>query len=332
MARRSLSHEGTARVAVVGSGSIDGAFVRAALAERGVPGSRVDLYGTVPSGEAVLSEYDGEARLIQDPDPREVGGHEVVFLCEPGEASERLLSLASPRSVVIDLGRIRKEFRVAHAELLPPASSDLERPIAVPHSISVLLAELLHPLDASFALTDATAVVLRPAADFGEGGLEELREQTIRLLSFEKPPTETFGRQLAFNVIPQHLLPGGDETLERRVAEEVAELLGWNGGRLALRLLTVPLFYGHGVLLRVRPGGSPSEADVTACIAATAGLKPPGKTAVGTPMEAAVVPGKTVSRVSEDGAGGFWLWAVLGDASALGAAAAVSLAALIADL
>ena len=63
MARRSAD-PGAARVAILGAASPAGSGIKAALAERGVPGERVALFG--PSSDvAVLSEYDGEARLVQ---------------------------------------------------------------------------------------------------------------------------------------------------------------------------------------------------------------------------------------------------------------------------
>jgi aspartate-semialdehyde dehydrogenase len=332
MSRRSASRAGTARVAVVGSGA-EGALVREALAERGVEGKRVDLYG-VTRGEAILSEYDGEARLIQEPEPSEVGGHEVVFLCEPGAASERLLSLAGPGSVVVDLvgcgGASRSVF---HSELRPPSRQETTRPLRVPHSISIVLAQVLRPLDTAYGIESATAVVLRPAGDFGEQGIDELREQTVRILRFERAPVETFGRQLAFNVLPQPLVPGPGDALERTIEDEIAELLRWDGKRLGLKLATVPVFYGHSIALRLRLRSEASLDDVAAAVAV-----PPkrpsavAKAGPATPMEAAAEPGTIVSHASGDGASGFWLWVVAGDVGAASARAAVGLAASLADL
>ena len=67
MGLRSVKRAGAARVALVGADTVDGSRVRGALARSRVSGSRVDLYGTT-HGEVVLSEYAGEARLIQEPE------------------------------------------------------------------------------------------------------------------------------------------------------------------------------------------------------------------------------------------------------------------------
>ena len=102
MSRSGADLDGGARVAVVGASSADGHQVREALARAGVPGSRVDLYG-VTGGEVVLSEYDGEARLVQQPEPGEVGRHDVVFVCETGEISRKLAAAAPAGTLLIDL-------------------------------------------------------------------------------------------------------------------------------------------------------------------------------------------------------------------------------------
>ena len=80
MNRRCASSNGTARIAVVGAPTVDGSHVRAALAKHGVPAAQVDLYGTT-KGEVVLSEYAGEARMIQDPDAEDLAHHELIFIC-----------------------------------------------------------------------------------------------------------------------------------------------------------------------------------------------------------------------------------------------------------
>ena len=203
----------------------------------------------------------------------------------------------------------------------------------MPHSISVVLGELLKPIEDAFGVVSATAFVLRPAADFGQEGVEELRDQTVGLLRFEKPPASVFGRQLAFNVIPQHLIPGAGEALVRRVEGEVADLLRWNERRLAIQLAAVPVFYGHTAAVRLRLRGEASLPQVTAALAPRApGPRPVGKGAPGTPMEAAAGPAATLSHVSEDGASGFWVWLIAGEAAAASARAAVDLAAALAEI
>jgi aspartate-semialdehyde dehydrogenase len=297
--------------AIVGAGSSEGARLRAALAERGVPGSHVRLYGA-SRGEALLGEYDGEARLLQDPEPDEVAGADVVFLGDAGESTRRVAEHPVCRARSVDLvGLLPLEF-LAHDPLRPPGAG----PRRVPHPISILLAELLArwtPL----GLSRASVCVMRPAIDFGDEGLEELREQVLRLLRFDRPPVEVFGRQLAFNVVSQADLPGGG-ALEGRIALEVETLLSPASVRLEVGVAAVPIFHGHAISGRLDGIAGGADAAIEALSGAGA-IGGPGKDAPATPFDLPEARRTSVARLENDGPRGVRLWAV---ASEVGAAAA----------
>lgn len=333
MARNLPDGEGPARVAVVGAATAAGSLVRAALAAAGVPGPRVDLFGA-GGGGAVLSEYAGEARLIQPPDRDEVGLHQVVFLCEVSAQAAAIAALAGPGRLVLDMtgayagpdggplvGSAAGPARGGDAGLLPVA-----------HPLSIVLADLLGPIDRALGLRGATAMILRPAADFGEAGIEELREQTVRLLRFERTPRDVFGGQLAFNAIPQARLPGDEADLDRRIAREVASLLGWPGGRLALRCVAVPVFHGHALSLRLDLVSASTVDGVRAIFGAGGGVRLAAAGSKWTPLGAPEDRRTDVCEVAEDGLGGYWIWAIAGAAGRASAERAVSAAAAIADL
>jgi aspartate-semialdehyde dehydrogenase len=317
-------------VAVIGAPTEEGARVREALAEVGVPGSRVDLYGRA-SGEAVLSEYAGEARLIQQASLEEIAQHDVVFLCEDGEASLRLVAALAPDRVVIDLvgclaGSSPRVDPAINPEVAPPGGGRY----VVPHPLALLLAELLQPIHRELGLVEAVAVILRPASDFGDAGVEELREQVVRLLSFSRVPVETFGRQLAFNVLPG-AAPDRPE-LEQLLASDVAALLGWPRRKLAVRLITVPLFHGHGLQLRLRLAGTPGPERVREVLRGAGLGDPGGVTPPATPLDVTGEVQTVVSDLVEDGLGGFWLWVAAGETRFRSARAAVRLASRLAPL
>jgi len=196
--------------------------------------------------------------------------------------------------------------------------------VRVPHPLAIVLAELVHPVTKVARFDHAIAFVLRPAADFGEVGLEELREQTLKLLRFEPPPTEVFGRQLAFNVVPQSLLPGEGRDLQARVADEAAVLLG-GAVRLELALVVVPVFHGHALCVRLEgPNGDP--AAVAAAIASAPGLEAPSEGAAATPIEGPEERRTIVSRIRGDRSAGLWLWAIAAEAPSSAAVQAVRIA------
>ena len=92
------------RVAVVGATTPQGTRLREALARRRVAGARVNLFGA-EEGEAVISEYAGEARLVQQASPADVVEHEIIFLCEAGELARDALILGQKQTQSIERRR-----------------------------------------------------------------------------------------------------------------------------------------------------------------------------------------------------------------------------------
>lgn len=304
--------------ALVGAGSPAGARVRAALADRGVPGTHVRLYGS-SRGEALLGEYDGEARLLQDPDPGDVAGADVVFLCDAEESTRRVAEHPTCRARAVDLmGLLPIEF-LAHDPLRAPGPG----PRRVPHPISIVLAEMLARWT-GLGLSRAGLFVMRPAIDFGDEGLEELREQLLRLLRFDRPPVEVFGRQLAFNVVSQADLPGGG-ALEGRIALEVETLLAPATVRVDVSLAAVPIFHGHAVGGRLDGIAGGAAAAIDALVGAEA-IRGPASDAAATPFDLPEQRLTSVARLENDGARGIRLWAVASEAGAAAAEQALRLA------
>jgi aspartate-semialdehyde dehydrogenase len=309
--------------------------LRQTLSDFGVPGSRVDLYALVDAAEPILSEYDGEARLIQKPDLDEVLSRDVVFLCEAGELVERVIDRAASLTAAIDVANARtsgSHAKLVHMDVNPEAAAGSRGLFAVPHDLSTLLVDLLHPLERELGCAEVVATILRPASDFGEEGIEELRDQTVRLLNFTEPRAEVFGRQVAFNVLPQSVLPDGDQSIETYVATEVAGLLGWTESRLTLGLAAAPVFYGHSLSLRMRFAREVT-ADRLRGVFRNVGLSTDDDEASRvTPMDVSSEQGVHVANVSDDGRGGFRMWAVAGGTHRRNAELAVRLAAALCDL
>lgn len=317
---RPSAERSASRVAVLGAASPAGALVRSALAERGVDGARVGLYG-LDTGSAVLSEYDGEARIVQPAGELDAATHGAVFVCEPGYDAEDLAAAAGRGAVVIDLSG-----SLPGAVLAGSASLETRpRLLIIPHPIAGAIATLLRPLHAALEIVGASVVVLRPAGDFGEAGLEELREQTVHLLRFERAPTEVFGRQLAFNVVPEPLFPAGESSASDRVVAELRALLGAPALDLEVSAALVPIFLGHAfaIHLRLARGGA-DEAAAVLHGAPRVSVARDGE--AGCTMDAPDGPDVVVSRIVATGERSLRLWAVAAEAGRAAATRAIEVA------
>jgi aspartate-semialdehyde dehydrogenase len=313
------------RIAVVGANTVEGEHLRRALASREIPGARVRYFGRADR-QTVLEDEAGKAWLLEKTDPTAIAQHGVVFLCERDEPTLRALRASGCEALVVEVGSDPPEGRLVHRELRPMDSGEAGRFFSVPHGLAAILAELLAPLSRGPGLREAVGVVLRPAADFGKAGLEELHDQVVKLFRFEKPPTEVFGRQLAFNLIPEPLLPGSGGRLERRVRDEVAELLGWPVPRLSVRLVSAPIFHGHGIALRVALERPAAVAEIAASYQGVRSISLSGAAGAATPLDCGEGRHTSIAEIVEDGLGGFWIWAVASEAGAAAAEEAVELA------
>lgn len=317
---RSRAPSGGGSLALLGAASPSGVRVKAALAERGVPGERVSLYGR-QRDVAVLSDYDGEARLVQPAEEFVAASHVAVFVCEPATEPARLLEAADRGTLVVDLTGTIAPSTFADAE----AVRDGARLVAVAHPAASMLAAVLGPLHATCGLARVSAFVLRPAGDFGEAGLEELREQVVHLLRFEPVPQRVFGRQIAFNVVPEHLLPEGEGAASARMVGEIRALLGAADLPLTVSAALVPAFLGHAASLHVdvARGGL---AEALEALAAAAGVIVDREGEAGTTVDAPEDAGVVVARCDEAAPGMLTMWAAAADAGAAPAASAIEAA------
>jgi aspartate-semialdehyde dehydrogenase len=189
-----------------------------------------------------------------------------------------------------------------------------------------MIARLLDPIHRAIGVTRASTFVLRPASDFGEPGLEELREQTVHLLRFEPTPSDVFGRQLAFNVVPEHLFPSGEDEAGTRVVREVRAILRAPELSLAVSQALVPAFYGHAIAAHVEVARAGS-AEALAAWRAAPGIEVASDPEVGATLDAPDRPGLLIARVDAEPGATLRFWALASEAGPAAAADAIEAAA-----
>ena len=83
------------------------------------------------------------------------------------------------------------------------------------------------------------------ASSAGKAGAEELSGQVVSLFNGKTPPRAVFANGLAFDVMSQlgDIIEGWT-SVERRVAVEVADVLGWTPEQALLSIIMAPMFAG----------------------------------------------------------------------------------------
>jgi aspartate-semialdehyde dehydrogenase len=245
-----------ALVAIVGGDSMLARELRDLLSAS-KPAPRLQLIAGAldESITAVLTEQDDEATIMVPLNAQNLEGAQTAFLAGTAASSRRTAKInpkGGPRLIDLTAGledQPNAKLRAPSAE--PPASI----PIAaaeiqvIAHPAAIALTMLLSRV-AQFAKIRETIVhVFEPASERGQRGLDELQQQTVSVLSFQKLKTDVFDTQLAFNLLAEY----GDEapepldTVELRLEKHLASLLAAHPAipMPSLRLIQAPVFHGH---------------------------------------------------------------------------------------
>ena len=335
MAERSNGRKRRAHLALFDAMTLTAKGVKEHLVARSFPTKSVRLFSSDYDAESKLSDFAGEAILVTTPDIDALGQLDIAFLCGTRHDGERYLDWAAKKNfVAIDLTTAsseREEVPLINATVNPEAIPAKPALIASPRPASQFLSSLLAPIQRGCELLDATAVVFQPASECGDSGIEELYQQTLGLLNFRDIPKGTFGRQLAFNLIPGDLygtggIPGGDVPAD--IEREVRGVTGGDYG-LSVEVTLAPVFHCHTALLHVTLGPGCTVRDLEDCFRSSEEVH---RHPEGTPVERAGKPGIAVSVIRPGGTSStFWIWAITDNMQTGAALNAVRIAEAILD-
>jgi len=264
-------------IALVGGDTLLAKEIREVL-DGSKPAPRVQLISAAADGSATLTADDEEPLVMAPLSAESLAGAKVAFLAGSPASSRRVLKVNpkdGPR--LIDLaGGLEEQpearLRAPSAEAALPAASPIQ---VVAHPAAIALAMFLGRLSKIARIKRSVVHVFEPASERGQRGLEELRQQTVGVLAFQKLKTDVFDTQLAFNMLARY----GEEALEplesieQRVEKHLASLLdAWPGVPMpSVRLIQAPVFHGHSISAWVEFEENPG-ADKLAKALAEAGL------------------------------------------------------------
>lgn len=242
-------------IAIVGSASLLGRELRELLAEKPLPAA-VKLISAEDEDAVTLTEHAGEAVVMTPLDEENLSRARVVVLAGSRASSRKaaqILERTASGATLVDLtsycedsprARLRAPMLEPPGCAVPPTAVHV-----VAHPAAIALALLLTQLARGHALHRAVAHVFEPASERGQDGVEELKEQTVNLLTFRELPKHIFDGQLGFNLLIRYgsSAPEALEEVERRIERHLASLLSVTSGPAppSLRLIQVPVFHGH---------------------------------------------------------------------------------------
>lgn len=283
----------------------------------------VRLLSTKKDEIGTLTEVFGAAAIVQPYQPDSLEGVPVAFFCGAVEDNRPALASLPPETtaIVLSLDATPEDGVPVVAGVNPDAAVP-GRVLVSPHPAAVLLAHLLHPLR-EFEPKEAVATLIQPASVRDDAGIEELFEQTRRILAMtQRTPSPVFGTQLSFNLLPTPL------PADPIAAELHAVLAG--SPPVALQILQGGIFHSLSTSLYVRLGASPSLQAVRKALSENPHLEAADRPKYLGPIEAAASDKVIFGTVRKDDSGGFWLWAVMDNLTRGGALNALEIAEMVA--
>ena len=245
-----MDHAGF-HIALVGASSLKGKEVKEVLEKRSFPIRRLSLLDE-QERQGQLAEFQGEPTFIRPVDGGSFEGVDFAFFTGSALFLRHCWKLAESKGCrMIDLtGALEEEAQeVAVAGplatgQLPPGEGKM---FAAAHPAALTISSILRRLSASFPITRAVVNVFEPASEQGKAGVEELHQQTVSLLRFQKMPQQVFGSQLAFNLLTacgEDRRPSLAE-VEQQVGRHIDRLLGGRTLRPSVRVVQSPIFHAH---------------------------------------------------------------------------------------
>ena len=240
------------RIAVVGVSSLIGAAVIDELRQRKIALAELHALDDERSVGAPVAEDD--TLTVGDVAAFDFSRVDLAFFCGRAALSERYAQAAAAHAWVIDGSaafRMRAEVPLVVADVNSRVLDGVGRNglIALPGSASVALATALAPLHRLAALVRVEVATYQAVSGSGRGAMEELAGETVAMLSGKKAKGRAFGRQIAFNVIPEvdTLEADGVSREERRLWEETRRVLNLPSLEINATAVRVPVFFGHSL-------------------------------------------------------------------------------------
>lgn len=310
-------------IAILHPTNLLGKELRETLDNRATRFTDIRLLSTRRDEIGTLTEVAGAAAIVQEYDPESLQGVPVAFLCGAITDNRKVLAELPPETtaVVLSLDATVEDGVPVVAGVNPDAAVP-GRALLSPHPAAVLLAHLLHPLR-DLEPRDAVATLIQPASVRDDAGIEELFEQTRRIVAMiQRAPSPVFGHQLSFNLLPTQL------PADPVAAELQAVLPGLPP--VALQILQGGVFHSLSASLYVRLGGNPTLQAVKKALSENPHLEAADRPKHLGPIEAAASDKVIFGTVRKDDTGGFWLWAVMDNLTRGGALNAIEIAEMVA--
>lgn len=248
----------TYNVAILGATGAVGETMLSILEDRNFPVGEVFLLASSRSAGKTLS-FKGEELKVRDVEGFDFSNADIGLFSAGASVSEIYAPIAAASGcIVIDnTSRFRYEddIPLVVPEVNPEAIALYTNRgiIANPNCSTIQMLVALKPIHDAVQIERINVCTYQAVSGTGKKAIDELSDQTARLLNGKPVESKVYPKQIAFNVLPQIdvFLENGYTKEEMKMVWETRKIMGDDSIEVNPTAVRVPVFYGHSEAVHI---------------------------------------------------------------------------------
>jgi len=307
-------------VAVVGATGVVGTEMIQVLEERKFPvGELVPLASARSEGNEVA--FRGQDLPVKVLQPDSFKGVDLALFSAGASVSKEFGPVAvKAGSIVVDNSsawRMDPNVPLVVPEVNALALERHQGLIANPNCSTIQMVVALKPLHDAVRIKRIIVTTFQSVSGTGKEAMEELAEQSRKLLNFGEAQTEVYPHQIAFNCLPHidEFLPNGYSKEEMKMVHETRKIFDDSSIQVTATTVRVPIFVCHAESVNIETERKLTANEARAILAAAPGIQvydDPSRNLYPLPVDVVGTDAVYVGRVREDESipNGLNLWIV----------------------
>lgn len=243
-------------IALLGATGAVGNAVLELLAERQFPVGEIYLLASENSAGETL-RFDGRSVRVQDAAEFDWSQAQLAFFTAGPNAAVRYAEEAASQGCLVidssDVFALEPDVPLVVPDVNPQVLADYRNRniISVADSLVSQLLSAIKPLVDAAGLGRLQVTNLISVSSDGKKAVDALAGESARLLNGVPADEHYYGRQLAFNLLPQQVDSNGSVASERRLVDQVRKVLQDEGLPIAVSSVQAPVFYGNAQIVHL---------------------------------------------------------------------------------
>jgi len=243
-------------IALLGATGAVGNAVLELLAERQFPVGELYLLAS-ENGAGETLRFEGRSLRVENAADFDWSQAQLAFFVAGRDASARYADeAASAGCLVIDSSdcfALSPDVPLVVPDVNPQVLADYRNRnlVSVADSLTSQLLSAIKPLVDAAGLGRLQVTNLISVSSHGKSAVDGLAGESARLLNGVPAEEHFFGRQLAFNLLPQLADAEGSVASERRLVDQVRKVLQDDGLPIAVSSVQAPVFYGSAQIVHL---------------------------------------------------------------------------------